>query len=192
MQSVRAYRALTRVYPSRFRRDYGAAMTQAFADRARVDGSRAAWRVALRDLAVSAPREHREVLVRASMQTKLVVAAIATTVAIVAFAAVGGALFALALMLLLAWELTAILRARGHSSTSVRWWKLSIAGVALFALLFVVFAMPWPEEWRSSVDGEIAWFVGMFGFSASIVLVVLGAMLGLAGWVGRRHEQPAA
>jgi hypothetical protein len=186
MRSVRVYRALTRVYPARFRREYGDAMTQLFVDRARRDGGRRAWGSALRDVTISAPYEYTESFMHASPQTKLVAAAITTAAGALAFILVGGALIAMVLLLLLAWELAAILRTRGHGITVHRWWKFAGAGVGLFVVLFVILAGPWPESWRSSVDGEIAWMVAMAGFSASIVLVALGLLMGVAQWAGRR------
>ncbi|MET0894703.1 MAG: hypothetical protein ABWY80_02515, partial [Acidimicrobiia bacterium] len=66
MRSERVYRALTSVYPARFRREYADAMTQLFADRARRDGGRRAWGSALRDVTISAPREYKESLMHAS------------------------------------------------------------------------------------------------------------------------------
>ena len=57
---------------------------------------------------------------------------------------------------LLAWELYAILRMRGHGvgRSSRIWWKFLLAGVGVFAAIFVIFALPWPESWRSEVPGE--------------------------------------
>ena len=108
------------------------------------------------------------------------------------FLFVGGALLGLGLLVLLAWELYAILRTRGHRLLGQTWWKFAASGIALFAVLFVVFAMPWPQDWRSSIDGELAWFIGMLGFSTSLVLVVIGAFMGFAHWVTRRSQHTAA
>ncbi|MET0420577.1 MAG: hypothetical protein ABW073_02640 [Acidimicrobiia bacterium] len=186
MRSERAYRAVIRVYPRKFRREYSDSMTQLFMDRARHEGVGRAWRVAARDTAVSAPRQYKESLMHASPQTKLVAAAIATGVGALAFLLVGGAVIALVLLLLLAWELTAILRTRGHGITSHRWWKFAGGGVGLFVALFVFFGGPWPESWRSAVPGEVAWSVAMIGFSAAIVLIAVGVLMGVAQWAGRR------
>jgi hypothetical protein len=186
MGGERAYRALVRVYPRRFRRDYAEPMVQSFTDRVRRDGPRRAWGRALRDVTVSAPYEYWESFMHASAQSKLVLAAIVTAAAAVAVLLVGGSILWLALLLLLSWELYAILHVRGHRLSTQRWWRFAGSGVALFALLFVVFALPWPERWRSSVDGEVAWAVGMFGFSAAIVLVVTGLLMGVAHRSTRR------
>ena len=181
------YRALTVFYPSRFRREYRDSMVQLFADRAQRDGVRRAWGGAVRDVVVSAPYEHWENVMHGSPQTKLTVAVILTSTAAITFILFGGALVGLALLLAVAWELTAILRVRGHRFGDTGWWKLLAAGAGLFALLFVVFAGPWPEDWRASVDGEVAWVVGMFGFATSLVLIMAGALMGAAHWASRRR-----
>jgi len=191
MRSVRAYRALTRLYPPRFRREYGDAMVQLFQDRLRHDGSRRAWSNALRDLTISAPYEHWEGFMHATTHTKLVAAVAVTSAAAVVFLLVGGAILGLGLLVLLAWELYAILQTRGHHLSGRSWWRFAASGIALFAILFVIFAMPWPSAWRSSIDGELAWFIGMLGFSTSLVLVVIGAFLGFAHWITRRSHHTA-
>ena len=187
MKSARAYRALTRVYPPAFRREYAEPMVQLFADRARRDGTGRAWIRALRDLSVSAPNQYWETAMRASPQTRLVLAAIVTSVAAGVFLLVGGAILALSLLLVVAWQLYAILRVRGHRLASQQWWKLMASGGALFALLFAFFAMPWPDDWRSAVPGEVAWTVAMIGFSTSIVLVAAGALMGAAHWAAQHR-----
>lgn len=192
MRSVRAYRALTRLYPPTFRREYGEPMVQVFADRVRRDGSRRAWGSALRDITVSAPFEYWESLMNGSPQTKLTVAAVATAVAAIAFILVGGAILGLVLLLVLAWELYAILRMRGHQPSAQRWWKWAGSGVALFAVLFVVFALPWPEDWRSAVPAELAWVVVMIGLTTSIVLVLVGLFMAVAQVAHRRGHRAAA
>jgi len=118
----------------------------------------------------------------ASPQTRLVIAAVVTSVAALCFVLVGGAILALALLLVVAWQLYAILRVRGHRLATQQWWKFAGSGAALFAALFVFFASPWPEDWRSAVPGEVAWTAAMIGFSASIVLVATGALMGAARW----------
>jgi hypothetical protein len=192
MRSVRVYRALTRLYPPRFRREYGDSMEQLFRDRLHDDGSRRAWGNALRDLTTSAPRQHWESYMHATNRTRLVIAAIVTSAAAILFISLGGAILGLGLLVLLAWELYAILRTRGHRLAAHTWWKFIAGGIALFGALLLIFAVPWPQDWRSSVDGELAWFAGMLGFSGSLVLFTIGLFLGVAHWVTRRDHRTAA
>ncbi|MET0275881.1 MAG: hypothetical protein ABW211_03435 [Acidimicrobiia bacterium] len=188
MRSERAYRAVIRVYPRKFRREYSDSMTQLFMDRARHEGVGRAWRVAARDTAVSAPRQYKESVMHASPQTKLVVAALATAAGIIATMFIGGSLITIALLFLLAWELAAILRGRGAGITTHRWWTFTAAGVGVFMFIIVFFAvLPWPEDWREMVPGELAWATVMFGLATSIVLVVVGLFVGVAQWAARRH-----
>jgi hypothetical protein len=100
---------------------------------------------------------------------------------------VGGALFALALMLVLAWILAALLRERDARPSNGFWWKLTLAGVGVFACGFLVFAGPWPESWREAVPGEVGWWSGMFVFSAALVMIVTGLLAGVVQVASRRR-----
>ena len=182
----RLYRALLFLYPKRFRRDYAPQMVQLFHDQRR-DRGRRAWLMTTRDLFMSVPARNLESFMSMSPQGKLTTAAIATSLGILVFAAVGGAYGAIILMLLLAWILTAVLRGRGAIPSRSLWWKLVVAGVSLFALAFVVFAPPWPQSWRDAVPGDVAWSVGFIAFVTSMVLVATGLLTGLAQRAGRRH-----
>ena len=180
------YRTLLLLYPRRFRREYGALMVQLHRDQRRDRGMRA-WLTTSRDLFTTVPARNLEAFMSMNPQGKLVAAAIATSVAILVFAAFGGAIGALVLMLLLAWILTTVLRRRNAVPSSTLWWKLVVAGVSLFALTFVVFAPPWPQSWREAVPGDVAWGVGSVAVITSLVLVATGLLSGLAVWAGRRH-----
>lgn len=193
MHSARVYRALLRCYPGRFRREYADAMTQCFTDRARRDGAASAWGVALRDLSISAPNEHWEAFVHASSQSKLVITAIVTTVLVVVALAFGGLVFGLVpvLLLLLAWQLYAIHRSRGARFTGVRWWSFVVAGAGVLAVLFVVFALPWPQSWRSSFPDELAFWIVFLGIPLGLVLIATGALVAF-GQLLERRRRPAA
>jgi hypothetical protein len=184
MLGDRAYRALLFLYPRRFRREYGDPMVQLYRD-ARRDGS--SWLRCASDVVVSAPVQHKEALRIMSTQGKLVTAAVVATAGIVAFAAVGGAIAAMLLMALLAWILVALLKERGVQPVSGAGWKIAALGAAIFVLAFAFFASPWPESWREAVPGELAWGVGFFVFVMSIVMVVVGMLLGITGHFTRRR-----
>jgi hypothetical protein len=57
--SERIYGWLLRLYPARFRTEYGASMRQVFSDRLRSENRVRLWLNVLADVAVSIPREHR-------------------------------------------------------------------------------------------------------------------------------------
>jgi hypothetical protein len=187
MNRARAYRACLYLYPRRFRREYGAPMVQLFRDQRRERGKRA-WMTVARDLLTTLPVQYTEAFMHLNPQGKLVAAAVATTAGIVAFSLVGGAMIALLLMLLLAWILMSLLKERGAVASSGLWWKLLSSGAALFAILFAVFAPPWPRAWREAVPADVAWPVGLFGFVIAMVLMVTGILTGLVQWgAGRRR-----
>jgi TRAP-type C4-dicarboxylate transport system permease large subunit len=115
------------------------------------------------------------------------VTATITSSSVFVFLAIGGALFALALMLLLAWVLVRLLRERDARPARGFWWKLTLSSVGLFALGVVIFAGPWPDSWRESVDGEIAWWSGAFLFATAIVIIVSGLLSGVVEYASRRR-----
>ena len=95
----------------------------------------------------------------------------------------------LLVLLLLAWELYAVLRMRGRGPVvdSRTWWHFVLAGVGVFVAIFVIFALPWPESWRSQVPGSLAFFCVIGGISLSIVLVATGVMMGIGRLALRRR-----
>jgi hypothetical protein len=180
----RAYRALLLLYPRRFRREYREPMLQLYRDARR---DRVSWARLAGDVVVSALVQRREAFRTMSTQGKLVTASVVVSIAIIAFMFVGGALFALALMLLLAWILAVLLRERAARPSNGFWWKLTLAGVGVFACGFLVFAGPWPESWREAVPGEVGWWSGMFVFSAALVMIVTGLLAGVVQVASRRR-----
>ena len=185
MAAERVYRALLLLYPRRFRREYREPMLQLYRD-ARRD-STTSWPRLAGDVVVSAPFQHKEAFRAMSTQGKLFTASIIIGVAIVAFMAIGGALFALALMLLLAWIVARLLRERDVQLSPRFWWKLTVSGVGVFAAGFLIFAGPWPQSWRDAVPGELGWWSGMFIFSTAIVLIVAGLLSGVVQLAARRR-----
>jgi hypothetical protein len=185
MMRERIFRALLLLHPRSFRREYGAHMLQVYRD-ARRDDVASCTRLTS-DIVATLPRHYKEAFVHLNPQGKLIAAALVVMVAIVAFAAIGGALIALALMLMLAWILTRLLQRRSAAPPEGLWWKLTAGGGGLMALVFVVFAPPWPESWRSAVPGELAWWTGFAAVVASIVLMATGMLMGVAQRVSRRH-----
>jgi hypothetical protein len=185
MAGERVYRALLLLYPRRFRRDYREPMVQLYRD-ARRNGT-ASWSRLAGDVVVSAPVQHKEAFRAMSTQGKLITASLVLALAIVAFMAVGGALFALALMLLLAWILARLLRERDAQLSQGFWWKLTLSGVGVFATGFLIFAGPWPQSWRDAVPGELGWFSGMLIFCTAIVMIVAGLLSGVVTRASRRR-----
>jgi hypothetical protein len=180
----RGYRVLLFLYPRRFRREYHDPMVQIYRDSRR---DRASWPRLAGDVITSLPRQHKEAFRTMSTQGKLITASIVITIAIVAFMAVGGALFALALMLVLAWTLARLLRERDAQLSSGFWWKLTLSGVGVFGAGMLIFAGPWPQSWRDALPDELGWWSGMFIFCTAIVMIVGGLLSGVVEYASRRR-----
>jgi len=186
---ARTYRVLIWLYPRRFRREYGTAMTQLYTDLERARAPHA-FRRALAELALTIPYQYWEALMATSPMTRTAITVVFTAVIAITSIVVGATIVGLLVLLLLAWELYAVLRVRGsHVSRSSRtWWQLLLAGAGVFATIFVIFALPWPESWRSEVPEEVAWFCVMIGVSLSIVLVATGLLMGVGRLAVRRRS----
>jgi hypothetical protein len=186
---ARMYRVLIWLYPRRFRREYGTAMTQLYTDLERAR-ARHPFRRALAELALTIPYQYWEALMATTPMTRTAITVVFTAVIAITSIVVGATIVGLLVLLLLAWELYAVLRVRGHGvgRSSRTWWHFLLAGVGVFAAIFVVFALPWPESWRSEVPGELAFFCVMIGLSSSIVLVAAGVLMGIGRLAVRRRS----
>ena len=188
MAGERVYRALLFLYPRRFRREYHEPMVQLYRD-ARRDGA-SSWPRLASDVVLSAPTQHKEAFRTMSTQGKLVTSAIVVAVGVAAFLAIGGALFAIALLALLAWILAMLLREREARLSTGFWWKLTLSGIGVFAAGMLIFAGPWPQSWRDAVPGELGWWSGMFIFCTAIVMIVGGVLSGAVQVASRRRLSP--
>jgi hypothetical protein len=65
--------------------------------------------------------------------------------------------------------------------------RFLLSGVGVFAAIFVIFALPWPESWRSKVPGDVAFFCVMGGIATAIVLVVTGLLMAIGRLTVRRR-----
>jgi hypothetical protein len=185
---ARAYRVLIGLYPRRFRREYGALMTQLYTDLERA-GARHAFRRALGELALTIPYQYWEALMATTPMTRTAITVVFTAAIAITSIVLGATIVALLVLLLLSWELYAVLRTRGHGvvSSARTWWRFLLGGVGVFAAIFVIFALPWPESWRSQVPGELAFFCVMGGIALAIVLVATGVLLGIGRLTVRRR-----
>jgi hypothetical protein len=181
----RAYRALMLLYPRAFRRDYGDQMLQLYRDERR--DRTTSWARLTGDIVASAPVQYKETFRTMSTQGKLVTSALVLVVAIAAFLAVGGAVFALVLLALLASILARLLRERNAQLSNGYWWKLTVSGIGVFAVATLFFGGPWPQSWRDEVPGEVAWWSGMFVFATALVMIVAGLLSGAVQLASRRR-----
>lgn len=93
------YRTLLALYPRRFRREYGEAMAQVFADRVRDVGTRA-WLRTVPDLLRTVPNQRIEALMQTGSRAPVLILALIFVGAIVTMVGVGGGPIVFAMMLL--------------------------------------------------------------------------------------------
>jgi hypothetical protein len=74
-----------------------------------------------------------------------------------------------------------------RGTTALTWWHFVVAGAGVFALVFVIFALPWPQSWRARVPESLGYFCVLGGIALSIVLVATGVVLGIGRLALRRR-----
>lgn len=175
MTIVRAYRTSLRLYPRRFRAEYGDDMVALFEEQLRDEhAARVLGRTAL-DLALTVPSRHLEAHMHRTSTTALVVTFMALAAGLTALGGPLGLLGAIGMLVLaaLTWRRSRPVAASADGS----WWKLVLGGLALLALLVVV----------TTATGELpegGWFVAMATLLASFALIGTGIGLGIAGRFG--------
>ena len=182
-------RALLWLYPPRFRREYGPSMLQLYSDLERAHSSHP-FRRALSELAITVPYQHWEAFMATAPVTRATITVAFTAAIAITSIVIGATVIGSLVLLLLAWELYAVMRMRGDGlgTGSRSWWHVLLAGVGVFAAIFVIFALPWPESWRSQVPGELAYFCVLGGIALSIVLVATGLLMGIGRLALRRRR----
>jgi len=192
-RALGAYRLLIRLYPKRFRDEYGPDVVGLLADQLHDEPT---WRVLTRtavDLALTLPTRHLEAHM-ARTPAPLVPAlfgALALS-AVVVGATVGRPLVLLvciAVGIAAGWlGLTAAHRARPLAeprATSAHWWKLLAAGAGLLAALIAT----------TTATGELpdgGWLIAMISGLAAVTLLGAGIVLGIIHLAARPHRRAAA
>ena len=180
---VAVFRAAQRLYPSRFRAEYGDDMLALLREQLRDEP---AWRVcgrAVIDLAVSVPTQHVEVHM-SRFRTSLFVLIVTLAAATAAFAFVEGLLgvtvaFLGVTLAILIWRRER--SARERQSVVAKWWVFLAAGAASLAIVIAA----------ATASGELsepAWVVTMLGLLASVALVGAGIVLGAVRLADRRSS----
>lgn len=186
-----AYRALLRLYPKRFRDEYGTDMALLFAEQLRDEPAARVWARSVVDLALTVPTQHLEAHMNRSPSPLVPVTFAAIGVSGLGIALVGGAgpaMLAIGLsvaaaglgLAAVAWR-----RARpiGTHDLSEHWWKMVATGAAILATVAGV----------TTVAGELSeatWWPMMVTLACALALLGTGLTLGIAHQVGRRarHE----
>jgi hypothetical protein len=181
--SVRAYRALTRLYPRRFRDEYGTDMVVLVRDQCRDE---AAWRVFPRllvDLAITIPTQHLEARMRRAPSPLvpliyLAVAAAGLLAAIAGGTNVTALVIGLGIALIAgtigvtAWRRAAPVR---ETTLTANWWKFLTAGPCLIATVIVAAGL-----------GVEAWYLGLATVLIAFVSIAIGLVLGVSHTVNHR------
>lgn len=185
-----AYRHLVRLYPKAFRDEFADDLVALFEDQRADDGALRTWSRTARDLLVSIPTQHLEVIVRRPSPRAV---AAAVTVAGVAILLVGVVLGSVVSPLLLAVGASVAVggavawqqhRDVAAPTLADSWWKVLLAGPALLATTIVLHGV-WPRS--LDLDADLAWLLTFSSVMLSIALVVCGAMLGAVSLAARRQ-----
>ena len=177
--TIAVYRRAVRLYPRPFREDYGDDLVQLLEDQLRDERSmRVAARCAV-DLALTLPTRHLETHMHNSPRslTPLLFGALGLSALIVvghplvlvACLAVGGGAACLALLSI---HRARALAVAASAPASAHWWKVLAAGAGLMAALVAI----------TTAIGELpdhGWLVAMITGLTAIVLMSLGAVLGV-------------
>jgi hypothetical protein len=187
--AIRVYWALIRLYPRRFRDEYGADMALLMREQCCDEPTGRVFARVVMDAAISIPSQHMEARMRrapnrlvplmymTAAAAGLLVAILggsepATLVLGLCLAAIAGTIGAFA------WRRSAPVRETQPLATS--WWKFLVAGPCLVALVIV-----------AAGAGVNAWYLGMVTVLAAVIAVALGVVLALAHFFGRRTRQTA-
>ena len=167
---MRIYRTLIRLYPRRFRLEYGDDMVALFENQLRDERAPRVVARAVLDLLVSIPTRHLEAHMPRSTPTALVITFAAVAAALAIYGGLFGLVGAFWLLLLagLLWRRNRPVVAAGDG----RSWKLLLAGAGLLGTLVVV----------TTITGELpdgAWFVAMATMLTAFGLIAAGVVLGI-------------
>lgn len=181
-RTVRAYRALLRLYPRRFREEYGVDMALLFAEQLRSEPAGRVWARTVVDLAITVPTRHMETHMHRPPNPTVPVLFGALSVAGIVFALVIGSNVAVAAIGLAVAISAGVLAAASwrHSRTitaarpaTSHWWKVLLAGAGVFTATIIVV----------NAVGEVSegwWAPMMLALLAGILATVAGLILGIA------------
>jgi hypothetical protein len=188
----RSYRALVRLYPRGFRREYGDDIVQLFRDDLHERGALRGWGRALSDLILSVPIQHVEATVaQPSTSRAAQVGLAAAGLAVLAVFAVGRYVVvavpltaAIAAAALLYWRSRLPYR-EAVTDASSWWWRVVVAGAALLAGIGLAANYGPDFDW-------FPWHLAAFLFVTAWALMITGVVLGLVRLTRHLRRQPAS
>jgi hypothetical protein len=182
--AVPMYRALVKLYPRRFREEYGDDMVLMFREQCRDASARGARRRAAMDLAITIPTQHLEVVMHKSSRALVPLLYFAVALAGFVTAIAGGTdptpiVIGLAVTLvagtigIVAWRRSGPAR---ETSLTSSWWVFLSAGPGLVAVVIGAAAL-----------GVEAWYLGMMTLLVAFVSIIVGLGLGIAHLLNHRE-----
>lgn len=176
MSAARLYRSFLRLYPRRFREEYGEALVALFEDQCRDESPARVYARTALDLIVTVPVRHLEVPMHDRAPTAMVLVYSVIALGGVATAVIGGTNEVAVSLGLLVAALAgglAVVTARRNvtrpADPAGLWWKITTTGVALVAAV-VVGAGVGIEAWY------LAWLASIVGLAMIAVGLTLGAV----------------
>ena len=176
--AIRAYGVLLRLYPRRFRDEYGADMVLLMREQRSEESASRVFTRSMVDLAISIPTQHLEARMRRAPNPLVPLVYATAAIAGLLVAILGGsnaATIVLGFGLAVVAGAIAVVAWRRSSPVSeprtitASWWKFLVAGPCLVALVIV-----------GSGVGFDAWYLGMVVVLAAFVSTATGLALGLA------------
>ncbi len=175
------YSGLLRLYPRRFRDDYGVDMALLFAEQLRDEPAGRVWTRGVVDLAITIPALHLEAHMNRPPNPTVPVVLAAVSVSGLVLGIVGGSNLGMlglglavaviaGLLAFAAWRHTRAISAARPAAE--RWWQVLAAGVIVFATTIVVV----------NVTGEVPdgwWVPMMLTLLAGVVTTAAGLILGI-------------
>ncbi|HUS21617.1 MAG TPA: hypothetical protein VMZ66_06350 [Aeromicrobium sp.] len=181
-RAIGIYRALFRLYPRRFREEYGADMALLFEAQLRDESAGRVWARGLVDLAITVPAQHLEAHVNRPPNPAIPTVFAALSITGLLMTGLGGTnlgMFGFGLVIAVvsgvlavaSWRRTRAITA--DRPASAHWWKLVAggAGVLIATIVAVNVTGEVPEGW---------WLPMMLTFLAAITTTVAGLILGIA------------
>ena len=191
---MKVYRVLLRCYPRDFRREYGEDMTQLLALQLRDENTARVWGRTVLDLALTVPTLRLEAVMsrRNTLPGADVLYGAAAVGSLAATAITGSTAYlgnAGLLLAVLFTSLAVLARRRAHalgagSGAAPNWWKYLAVGVAGIAGCVLV-----ANVGDRDLPGD-TWFIWITVLLTSMVLTVVGLILGISLAVA--HRRPAS
>lgn len=182
-RAVRVYGAAIRLYPRRFRDDYGRDMVSLLRDQCRDEPAPRVLVRAAVDLAITIPTQRLEAIMHRTSSPLVPIIYLTVALAGLLLAALGGSMPGTAIIGLpialvagavgvIAWHRAAPVR---ETTPARHWWKLVLAGPCLVALVII-----------GSGLGVDAWSLGVVTVFTGFALTAVGVVLGLSLLWGHR------